>query len=261
MEQISNKFNLSNDFHNLKVKFDNTGKSYHKPSDDQINIFNDVMTKKNKSKTNITDTKLNREDIDSLVNSRIIHRDELKIEDDLKERLPSDPTKFHDVFNEIFDAKKIDDMENENDDNNIFDANNLDDIKIKDVPAANTQIGSYTGDISEINGLENLQESLIGTSTSVSNINEAFEPIRIHKSNRKQYTFEELLSQREAEYEELKQLNRQKNKDDIEKDDKEKNHIEQNHEEQNHEEQNHKKQNHKGNRKNKKSEIETKLDD
>lgn len=175
-EQISNRVGLNSDFYGLKHKFDGgISKEYLKPTSEQLKEFEKELINIKKK-----DTKITIDRTEMLVKKEMDKRDKLKIDNIFTNEQIQNKTKFKNIFNETFDTKKnanLRDLYQEHDDKKeIEPANNI---------ICNYVTGSGVG-------------AMIGTSTSITDISEAFEPIKIINNHKEQkITLEELISQRE----------------------------------------------------------------
>lgn len=170
-EQISNSVGLNNDFHNLKHKFyGGICKEYLKPTNEQIKDFEDELTNIKKK-----DTKITIDQTDVLVKNEMEKREQLKINKMFTNEQTQDKTKFKKIFNETFDSLK--------------DQNQNQDVK-NEVEAANNVICNYVS--------ESGVGAMIGTNTSITDISEAFGPIKIINNHKeRKTTLDGLISQRE----------------------------------------------------------------
>lgn len=170
-EQISNSVGLNNDFYNLKRKFDGgICKEYLKPTNEQIEEFeNELINIKKK------DTKITIDQTKVLVDNEMEKRDQLKIDNIFTNKQIQDKTKFKKIFNETFNSLKNQDQSQ--------------DVKNVVEPANNVICNYVSG-----TGVG----AMIGTNTSITDISEAFEPIKITDNHKeRKTTFNELISQRE----------------------------------------------------------------
>jgi hypothetical protein len=160
-EELLNKFDLNSDFNNLKRRYNrNIDKEYYKPNEEQMNEFNNEI--KNQS---IIEIKLDSYKMESLINSEQEKRNNLKIEKIFTEE-EQQSEKFKEIFNNKFD-------------NNI----EIDEI-ITTIQPFNFNDSNLT---------------LIGTNNNISEINEAFEPIRVNKKIKENLSYDKLIEERDLQ--------------------------------------------------------------
>ena len=173
-EQLSNNVGLSSDFYNLKRKFDGgINKEYLKPSSEQLKEF------KKEFENEFKETKITSDQTDMLIKDEMEKRDKLKIDKIFTDEEIQDKNKFKGIFNEKFDDNKnmnIQNSQNNETSTEIEPANNM---------ICNYVVGCGVG-------------AMIGTNTSITNISEAFEPIKVNNKRKEQnITYDELILQRE----------------------------------------------------------------
>lgn len=159
-DELLNKFDFNSDFNNLKRRFDkNVNKEYYRPNVEQINEFNNEMKKQS-----ITEIKLDSSQMESLINLEQEKRNNLKIEKVFTEEEQQN-TNFKEIFNNKFeDDKEVDET-------------------ITTIQAFNYDDSSLT---------------LIGLNSNISDINEAFGPIRVNNKIKKEIlSYDRLLEERD----------------------------------------------------------------
>jgi len=183
-EDVLNKFDINGDYYNLKRRFDTniSTKEYLKPTDDQMREFEEEL-----NKVKIADLKINEDQLKSLIEQEQDRRENLKVDRLFTETQQADP-KFNDMFNEVFDSTKNSFMNTPgNDQNDQSDLNNI----------SNTNIMAFN-----FNNNYDLSTGIssTGLSTSITDISEAFGPIRVNNNSKPQtLSYEELLAQRESQ--------------------------------------------------------------
>lgn len=189
-DDVLNKFDINSDFYNLKRRFDMNinSKDYLKASDEQIKEF-----KTDINKIKIVDSKINGDQIKSLINSELQNR----ANSINTERLFTEKEQLEDGFNEKF--------------NNVFDSAknlNTDTSEQLDTNSINTDIVAYNYD-------DNCNLSFGNNATNLTNciteLSEAFKPIRVNNIIKtQQLTYEDLLTQRKEQEDFFKNPKNQK---------------------------------------------------
>lgn len=176
MDGLESKNVISRDFINLKSTYSNNNdRQYMKPSKEQFYKFQELM-----SAEKAIDTKLSIEDTNKLYTDKLNVREELKIDDDLSNKIQNKkPEEFNKMFNDYFEAKKNDTVVNME----------------HHEPTNRDQLICF--DSEPYNG------SIIDTTLSITDLNEAFKPIEVLKVNKQQLTYDELQLQRANEDQKL----------------------------------------------------------
>jgi len=176
-DDLLNKFDINGDFYNLKRRFDTNlnSKDYLKATDEQMRNFEEEL-----DRAKIADLKINEDQLKSLILEEQDKRENLKIER-LFTQEEQIETEFNKKFNDVFDTTKTSYLNSSNEtldekSNNIlaFNFNNNYDLSV---------------------GVNS-----IGLSTSITDINEAFGPIRVSNNLAQQHlSYDELLIQRRTQ--------------------------------------------------------------
>lgn len=158
--ELLNKFDFNSDFNNLKRRFDrNINKEYYKPNIEQVNEFNNEMKKQS-----IVEIKLDPVQMEKLIDSEQNKRENLKIE-----KIFTEEEQKRENFKEIFNDK--------------FEDNRETDETITSIQAFNFNDSYLT---------------LTGINNNISDIDEAFGPIRINNKLKKNIiSYDELLRDRD----------------------------------------------------------------
>ena len=177
-DEILNKFDLNYDFNNLKKHFDNSHtKEYLKASDEQIKEFNNELEKQI-----VSEIKIELSQSNSLIEFENEKRNKLKIETIFTEE-QQNSKEFINVFNEMFDLTK----------DKTFLTENLNSSQIQPFNFNN----SYDMNLGFVS---------TGLSNTISDIAEAFEPIKVNSTIQTQkLSFDELLAQRKHQDKQFKQ--------------------------------------------------------
>jgi hypothetical protein len=200
-EDILNKYDLSADHNNLKRRFEsNVQYEYIKPSDDQINEFKEEL-----KKSLIVESKLTNEDLQVLTAEQKEKREKIKIENIFTDEQMIQMEQIdkssqsgnatgnatgNAIFNNVFDEKKDILLTNNNLSlDNMFET--VQNIQPYNFGTNSTlSLGSNIGYGTNIGSLSN----------TISDLSEAFEPIRVNKNTQNQsVSYEELLSQRDIQ--------------------------------------------------------------
>ena len=186
-EDILNKHNIFSDYNNLKRKqgYD----SYKKATEEQVKTFEKELNKK------IQETKLDEEELINRIKSEQDKREQLKIDNMFK----GTESVTTDVFNNAFVDTKNEVLKDDVNDTNIqtqeieaFDNNKL--ILSKD-------------DKDNIGSVYNTHK----LSNTISEISEAFEPLRVGNFQSKKLSYDEYLEKRRLESEMFKNPSFHKN--------------------------------------------------
>jgi hypothetical protein len=170
---LSNKNELANNtFFDLKRRVDRRN-TYIKPSDEQIKEFNDEI-----KKTILSENKITDKELEQLIDIEQDKRQQLKIDPIFTEDERSKP-EFSTVFNNEFDKS--------------FEEPSIETFNIQPYNF-NSNFDSGQGTIDTICSL-NPRSSEI----SISDLKEAFLPLRISKNISKNVTYDEMLANRETQ--------------------------------------------------------------
>jgi len=178
-DNILNKFDMNSDYNNLKRHFNNTiTKEYSRATDEQIKEFETEL-----KNMRIIDTKISEDQLKNLIESEQDKRETLKVERVFSETEQQNP-EFNKLFNNVFDDTK----------NNLLNTDIQDDGE-NEIMAYNfnTKYDLSTG-ISTANST-----NFSGFGTSISEISEAFAPLRVNNIKTQQFTYDEMLAQRETQ--------------------------------------------------------------
>jgi hypothetical protein len=172
-DNVLNKFDINGDFFNLKRRFDVNiiSNEYNKADNKQIKEFENEL-----NKVKIIDSKLDENNLKYLIEQEENKREILKIDQLFTETQTIDPN-FNNIFNNFFHDTKEASL-------NILDDKDGD---ITNITAFNFN-NNY--DLSSI-------VSSIGLSTSVTDISEAFSPIKVNSNIKPRlFSYDELLADR-----------------------------------------------------------------
>lgn len=189
-EQVLNKYDLSADHSTLKRRYQNEMQNaeVRPATEEQIRQFEEEM-----KRNLIIDTKMDKDEMKNKADEEITKRSEFKVEEvfteeqlaQLKEIDENGVSKFNDVFNSAFENHK---------DGVMSGLNN-------DQEGSYDQMFSGSNDIQPFN-FGNGQTMLAygSLSSTISDLSEAFGPIKISKqSQSQQLTFEQMMAQREEQ--------------------------------------------------------------
>ena len=159
-EELLNQFDFNTDFNNLKRRFNkNIDKEYYTPNEEQINEFNCQINNEK-----ITEIKLDPNEMKSLINLEQDKRNNLKIDNIFTEE-----EKQSENFKEIFNNKFYD-------------------IEIDE---SNTSIQPFNFNDNNL--------TLTGINNNISEIKEAFEPIKVKKKIGNILSYEQILEERNTQ--------------------------------------------------------------
>lgn len=180
-DDLLNKFDINGDFNNLKRRFDTNlnSKEYLKATNEQMRDFEEEL-----GRAKIADLKINEDQLKSLILEEQDKRENLKIER-LFTQEEQIETGFNKKFNDVFDTTKTSYL---NSSNETF----------------NETLDEKSNNILAFNFNNNYDLSVgvnsIGLSTSITDINEAFGPIRVTNNLAKEHlSYDELLIQRRTQ--------------------------------------------------------------
>lgn len=188
-DQVLNKYDLSADHTTLKRRYqaDQLNADVRPATEEQIRQFEDEM-----KRNLIIDTKMNKDEMKTKADEEITKRSEFKVEEvftaeqltQLREVDENGVSKFNDVFNSAFENHK----------DGVISGDNNGEGDSYD------QMFSNTNDIQPYNFGDGQAMMAYGTlSSSISELSEAFGPIKISKQQTQQLTFEQMMAQREEQ--------------------------------------------------------------
>jgi len=173
-DTLFNQFDLNNDFKHLKDRYcgyiENDNKQLTK--EEKLNIEQKLQTEQ------VKDIKIDETETKNLINIEVDKRKHINIEKIFTEQQRDDPN-FSNIFNEKFKSTKNNSTNTQ--------SNNQPTI---DIMPFNTE--STNNDI-----MLSSNATHINTSSCITNIDEAFEPLNINENINKQITYEELIKERE----------------------------------------------------------------
>lgn len=183
-EEILNKQNIFSDYKNLKRKQDY--EPYKKPSEEQVNNFEKELNKK------IQETKL---DEGELINK-------IKLEQNKREQIKINNVFKKDVTNDVFNNTFVDTK------NEVLKDDVIDTTKTVDIEAFdNSKLIISKDDKDNIGSVYNTHR----LSNTISEISEAFEPLRVSGFQSKKLSYDEYLEKRRLESEMFKNPSFHKN--------------------------------------------------
>jgi hypothetical protein len=182
-EDILNKFDMNSDYYNLKRRFDTTAsKDYLKATDQQMREFEEEL-----NKVKIADAKINESQLKNLIECEQGKRETLKVDRMFSETEQTNP-EFNKIFNDAFDNTK----------NTML---NVTDTGLDTFSGSNDIMAyNFNTNYDLSTGISSANASNFGAGTSISDISEAFGPIRVNNMMKtQQMTFEDMLAQRDSQ--------------------------------------------------------------
>jgi hypothetical protein len=197
-EDILNKHNIVSDYNNLKRKQEYD--QYKKPSEEQVNNFEKELNKK------IQETKLDEEELIKRIKLEQDKREQLKVDNLFKEKIEAakdvaakiaatntniSDNLTNDIFNNIF-------MDTKND---VLKDDVVNELKNLEIEAFdNNKLILSKEDKDNIGSVYNTHK----LSNTISEISEAFEPLRVGNIQSKKLSYDEYLEKRRLESEMFK---------------------------------------------------------
>jgi hypothetical protein len=198
-EDVLNKYDLSADHDTLKRRFQNQNINVAPATEEQVRQFEEEM-----KRSLIIDVKMNKDEMETKATSEVAKRDEFKVEEvfteeqlsKLKEYDQVNMEEFNSVFNSAFENHKdeiIDGLNNSNGADNF------------------EEMFSPSNDIQPYNFSSSQTMLAYGSlSNTISDLSEAFGPIKINRQPTQQLTFEQMMAQRKEQDEVFKNAKQSK---------------------------------------------------
>jgi hypothetical protein len=199
-EDVLNKYDLSADHDTLKRRFQNQNVNVGPATEQQVRQFEEEM-----KRSLIVDTKMNKDEMETKATEEVNKRDEFKVEEvfteeqlnKLKEYDQVNMEEFNSVFNSAFETHK----------DGI--------IGVSNVSNGNSdsfeQMFSTTNDIQPFNFNSSQTMLAYGSlSNTISDLSEAFGPIKISRQPTQQMTFDQMMAQRKEQDEIFKNAKQSK---------------------------------------------------
>jgi hypothetical protein len=188
-DDFLNKVDMNGDYYNLKRRFDgNVNKDYVKATEEQMREFEEEL-----NKVKIADSKINEDQLISLIELEQNKREKsVEIERIFTQEEQFEPD-FNKKFNDVFDTNK----------NSYMGTSTT-----SDNDSTNTNIMAFNFN----NNYDlSIGVSSVGLSSSITDLSEAFGPIRVNNNMKQQsLTYEQLLVQRREQENLFKIPNNQK---------------------------------------------------
>jgi curved DNA-binding protein CbpA len=198
-EDVLNKYDLSADHDTLKRRFQNQNVNVGPATEEQVRQFEEEM-----KRSLIVDAKMGKDEMETKATEEITKRDEFKVEEafteeqltKLKECDQINMEEFNSVFNSAFENHKDGII------NGLNDHNGTDNFE---------QMFSPSNDIQPYNFNSGQTTLAYGSlSNTISELSEAFGPIKINRQPTQQLTFEQMMAQRKEQDEIFKNAKQSK---------------------------------------------------